>query len=133
MVRMNDARKTALGAIAIACVLAAAAAANQSALSISLTTKPSPVLLGQNRFEVTVKTSAGRPVSGADVSVLMVMPAMPEIKHPEMKSDFSLKSAGGGKYTGIGMVTMAGKWNVIITVRRAGKEIGRKKLTLATK
>jgi hypothetical protein len=43
-----------------------------------------------------------------------------------------LKSAGG-KYTGSGNVMMAGKWNVTISVKQNGKEIGQKKVAVTAK
>lgn len=99
---------------------------------ISFSTRPSPVLLGQNRFHVSLLRS-GIPVTGADVLVLLVMPAMPEIKHPEMRNEVKLKDLGKGHYEGVGLVTMAGKWNVIVSAREGTKLLAEKKLTIATK
>ena len=44
-----------------------------------------------------------------------------------------LTSAGDGNYRGSGQVPMAGKWNVTIGVKRAGKLLGQKKTTLSPK
>jgi hypothetical protein len=97
---------------------------------IVVTTRPSPLLLGQNRFDVDVKTATGAPVTDADVLVTITMPGDAATHHPEMRSEAKLKSAGAGKYTGIVMVTMAGTWNGEIHVRKAGKTIGRTTVTL---
>jgi nitrogen fixation protein FixH len=80
-----------------------------------------------------VKGADGKPVTGADVSVLFVMPAMPAMKMAEMRNEVKLKPAGAGTYAGSGNVMMAGKWNVTVSVKRGGKELGQKKLTLTAK
>ena len=95
--------------------------------------KPTAAKTGDNQFEVMVKGADGKPVSGADVMVLLVMPAMPAMKMPEMRDELMLKLAEAGMYTGTGQVMMAGKWNVTLSVKQGGKEIGQKKVTLTAK
>ena len=108
-------------------VLAAAVpTAAQSGARLTLTTRPSPLGLGQNLFEVTVHDAKGQPVVNAEVSLLLVMPADPKTKHPEMRTSGQLNNAGGGKYKGIAMVTMAGAWDVTVIATQKGKEIGRR-------
>jgi YtkA-like protein len=46
---------------------------------------------------------------------------------PEMKNNVTLKHQKEGRYVGTGQVMMAGKWDVTVSVKRAGKEIGSKK------
>ena len=94
--------------------------------SLTLATKPSPLGLGQNLFEVIVKDARGRPVADADVGLLLVMPADPKTRHPEMRTQGKLNNVGGGKYTGIAIVSMAGDWDVTITATLKGKELSRK-------
>ena len=86
---------------------------------------------GDNQFEVMVKGSDGKPLVGADVSVLFVMPATASMG--EMRNEVKLKSSGAGKYTGMGNVMMAGKWNVTVSVKQQGKEVGQKKVALTAK
>lgn len=86
---------------------------------------------GDNQFEVMVKGADAKPIEQADVSVLFVMPPMGAMG--EMRNEVKLKPAGGGKYTGSGNVMMAGKWNVTISVKQNGKEIGQKKIVLTAK
>lgn len=112
---------------------APAAKAGAAALAITLTSKPNPPTLGDNAFEVTVKSADGKPVEGADVTAVFVMPAMPAIKMPEMRSSVALKPAAGGVYAGTGQVSMAGKWDVTVTVKRDGKELGSKKFAITAK
>lgn len=107
--------------------LAVSAAAQDHIPTVTLTTRPSPLGLGQNLFEVVVKDAKGQPVTDADVALVLVMPADPKTKHPEMRTEGQLNKAGAGKYSGIAMVTMAGDWDVTVTASRKGKEIARKK------
>jgi hypothetical protein len=107
--------------------LSVSAAAQTSVATLTLTTRPSPLGLGQNLFEVTVKRAKGQPVTNADVSLLLLMPADPKTKHPEMRVEGTLHNAGGGKYSGIAIVTMAGDWDVTVRAHEKGKVIGEKK------
>jgi len=107
-------------------------AAKTPALDIMLT-QPTAVKAGDNQFEVKVNGADGTPVTGADVSVLFVMPAMPAMRMAEMRNEVKLKPAGPGTYAGSGNVMMAGKWNVTVSVKQGGKELGQKKLTLTAK
>ena len=86
---------------------------------------------GANEFEVMVKGADGKPISDADVSVAFVMPATPQMA--EMKNDVKLKATRPGTYTGSGNVMMAGKWNVTLSVKKNGKEVGQKTLALTAK
>lgn len=93
--------------------------------------QPAALKSGDNQFEVMVKGADGKPVSDADVSILFVMPKTATMA--EMRNEVKLKSSGNGMYTGPGNVMMVGKWNVTISVKRGGKEIGQKKVTLTAK
>ena len=95
--------------------------------------QPKDVKMGANDFEVMVKGADGKPVSEADVSVLFVMPAMPAMKMAEMRNDVKLKPSGSGMYMGSGNVMMAGKWNVTVSVKKGGKDVGQTKLALTAK
>jgi YtkA-like protein len=122
---------TAVSVLAVS-PAAAQAKAKSKGLDIMLV-QPKNVKTGDNQFEVMVKGADGKPVSDADVSVLFVMPAMPAMKMAEMRNEVKLKPSGPGMYTGPGSVMMAGTWNVTVSVKQGGKEIGQKKLTLTAK
>ena len=109
---------------------AVAASAQNNVATLKLTTKPSPLGLGQNLFEVVVADTRGQPVTNADVSLLLLMPADPKTKHPEMRTEGKLNNVGGGKYNGIAIVSMAGDWDVTVTARSKGKAIAEKKVRL---
>ena len=117
-------------AVAIMLALAPSAAAQPGAATLTLTTKPSPLGLGHNLFEVAVKDVKGRAVADAEVALSLVMPADPKTKHPEMRTEGKLNNLGGGKYNGIAIVSMAGDWDVTVTATHKGKEIGRAKQRL---
>ena len=116
----------ALGVLAFAVV----ASGQPQSATVTMTTKPAPLGLGQNLFEVVVKDTKGQPVTDAEVALVLVMPADPKTKHPEMRTEGKLNNVGAGKYNGIAMVTMAGDWNVTVTVTRHGKAIGQVKQKL---
>ena len=110
--------------------LAAAAASAQAqpqkpSVDITLASKPSPPKTGENTFEVVVKDASGKPVTDAEVSAQFYMGKMGNM--PEMKNTVQLKHQKDGRYIGTGQVMMAGKWDVTVSVKRAGKEIGSKK------
>ena len=119
-------------AITIAIPLPAAAAqattSKKPTVDIMLTSKPSPPKTGDNTFEVMVKDAAGKPITDAEVTAMFYMPKMGAM--PEMKNNVTLKHQKEGTYVGTGQVMMAGKWDVTVMVKRAGKEIGSKKFPL---
>jgi hypothetical protein len=100
-------------------------AGKKPTLDIMLMSKPSPPKTGENTFEVMVKDPAGKPVTDAEVTAMFVMAKMGNM--PEMKNNVTLKHQKEGTYVGTGQVMMAGKWDVTVSVKRAGKEIGSKK------
>lgn len=117
-------------AFVLVLTLAVSAAAQSGAATLTLTTRPSPLGLGQNLFEVTVKDAKGQPVADADVTIVLLMPADPKTKHPEMRTEGKLNNVGAGKYNAIAIVSMAGDWDVTVTASRNGKQIGQKKQKL---
>ena len=114
--------------VVVLCTLAAAlpSFAQSSSVTLTLTTKPSPLGVGQNLFDVVVTDARKQPIADAEVTLLMLMPADPKTKHPEMRSEGKLNNVGKGRYNGIGFVSMAGDWDVTVSATRNGKQIGRK-------
>ena len=93
--------------------------------------QPKEVKSGVNEFEVMVKGADDKPLSGAEVSVLFVMPKTATMA--EMRNEVKLKPSGAGMYTGSGTVMMAGTWNVTVSVKQNGKEVGHKTVALTAK
>jgi Cu(I)/Ag(I) efflux system membrane fusion protein len=81
---------------------------------------PDPMKAGEaNSFQVKVTGSDGKPVTDANVTLTLIMPAMPSMGMPEMKSTIALPwAADRAMYTGKGQPGGAGTWNVIIEARR---------------
>ena len=67
-------RIVAVALIAFTVALASSGATQTTAASLTLTTRPSPLGLGQNLFEVVVKDAKGQPVTNANVSLVLLMP-----------------------------------------------------------
>lgn len=91
--------------------------------------QPTALKAGENQFEVMVKGAEGKPLNGADVSLVFVMPATPTMG--EMRNE--VKPAAAGTYIGPGNVMMVGKWNVTVSVKQSGKEVGQKKVALTAR
>ncbi len=94
-------------------------------LAITFSSQPDPPRTGENTFEVTVKDAQGQPVVDATVEVTFFMPAMPAMGMPAMQSRAALAHAGGGMYRGTGEIS-SGRWDVTVTVSRAGQRLGTK-------
>ena len=86
---------------------------------------PTPLKAGEdNVFTATLTGADGKPISDAQVKVTLVMPAMPSMGMPEMKSSFDLAwNAAQHAYVGKGQPGMAGSWTVTVEARKAGAVI----------
>jgi hypothetical protein len=101
-------------------------------MEIQFRSEADPPASGDNTFEVIVAKEGSR-ISDADVNAAFSMPAMPSMNMPEMHATAKLESVGDGKYRGMGRLSMAGTWNVRITVMRNGQELGSKTLSIVAK
>ena len=111
----------------------AAASPGSPALDITFKPQPDPPKTGESLFEVVVRDPARRPVTDADVSVQLFMPAMPTMNMPAMRSGTKLTHAGAGVYRGSGQVVMGGRWDVTVTVNKAGRQIGRRQFAMVAR
>ena len=132
--------RLAVAGVTVLTMLAAAAAsaqttpkpkASKAAAPDIMLMQPTALKAGDNQFEVMVKGADGKPVAGADVSVLFVMPKTATMG--EMRNEVKLKASEPGMYMGPGNVMMAGKWNVTISVMQGGKVLGQKQVALTAK
>lgn len=101
---------------------AAEASASVSA-SIDFRTQPDPPRTGENAFEARVTDASGQPIADAQVAVVFYMPAMPSMNMPAMTAQTRLVHAGNGVYRGTGLLSMAGRWDVTVTVTRDGRRL----------
>lgn len=95
------------------------------AVSILFHQDPEPARIGENKFEVLVKDGT-KAVKDADVSLELRGPA------PQPEVVVVLKYYGDGIYRGKGAVTISGKWSVVVHVRRGGREVATRALTIST-
>jgi Cu(I)/Ag(I) efflux system membrane fusion protein len=88
----------------------------------------------ENGFEAKLTDGGGKPISDAQVTVTLVMPAMPSMSMPEMRNGFALAwDAGRQAYAGKGNVPMAGSWNVTVEARKNGVVIGSARTRLSAR
>ena len=111
---------------------APAAAPVSGNVEVTLTTQPDPPTMGETTFEAMVM-EGGQPVTDADVSVELVMAAMPSMNMAEMKNSVPLKHEGNGRYRGAGNVMMAGSWDATVSVKRGSQDIGNRKVAIVAK
>lgn len=84
---------------------------------------PSPKGGSNTTVHVSMLDVSGKPISDAAVKVALVMPAMPAMNMPEMRSPADL-NWDGTQYTGTVKVPSSGAWNVEIEARRNGQALG---------
>jgi Cu(I)/Ag(I) efflux system membrane fusion protein len=87
-----------------------------------------------NTFQVTLTDASGKGISDAQVTVTLVMPAMPSMNMPEMKNSFDLVWDGGRQmYVGKGKVPMAGSWNELVEARKGSALIASARMRVSAK
>lgn len=82
---------------------------------ISLQNRPEQPSVGDNRLTIAVQDTAGAPVRGADVSLLIVMQAMGTM--PRMESRGEVTEIRPGVYEAKYGISMAGEWDVDLRVK----------------
>ncbi|MGP8175629.1 MAG: efflux RND transporter periplasmic adaptor subunit [Terracidiphilus sp.] len=97
----------------------------RSAAKIDFHSDPNPMKAGEdNQFHVTLTDAASKPISDARITVTLIMPAMPSMGMPEMKTSCELVwGAGSQMYVGKGQAPMAGTWTVLVEARKSGNVI----------
>jgi len=100
-------------------------ATDASAAKLDFHADNNPLKAGDdNVFHVMLAGADGKPISDANITVALTMPAMPSMGMPEMKSSFELPwSDGEHAYTGKGQPPMSGSWNVTVEARKSGAVI----------
>jgi membrane fusion protein, copper/silver efflux system len=109
---------------------AAAMTAGASQANVELSTEPSPPRKGENTFRVKLTGADGSPISGAEVTVTLFMPAMPAMGMSAMSARVTLTDQGQGGYEGKGTLQTGGTWQVTIVAQRNGQNLARKQLNL---
>jgi RND family efflux transporter MFP subunit len=109
---------------------AAAMNAPAQQASAELITSPSPPQKGNNTVRVKLTDQAGKPLSGAQVTVTFFMAAMPAMGMAAMKTVVQPSDKGGGMYEGIGTLGSGGTWQVTITAVQNGQTIAKKQFSV---
>lgn len=104
--------------------------ATQAKAKVELTTDPSPAQKGSNTVRVKLTDPAGKPISGAEVTVTFFMAAMPAMNMPAMKTVIKGADKGAGMYEGKGDLGSGGMWQVTVTAQQDGKTLVTRKLTV---
>ena len=102
----------------------------QAQAQVEMTTDPSPPRKGGNTVRVKVTGADGKPVAGAEVGVTFFMAAMPAMGMAAMNATIKAADQGGGRYEGEGRLESGGTWQVTVTVRRQGRTLAAKHLTV---
>jgi Cu(I)/Ag(I) efflux system membrane fusion protein len=99
--------------------------AESNAAKIGFHAEPDPLKTGEdNQFHVTLTDAQGKPIRDASVNVKLIMPAMPAMNMPEMKTSIDLPwTAGQQMYIGKGQAPSPGTWTVFVEARRNGQVI----------
>lgn len=96
--------------------------------NIDFTTQPSPPHKGNNTFRVKLTNASGAPMTGAQVTVMFYMVAMPAMGMAAMNANASLTEKGNGLYEGQGALGSGGTWQVTINAQLGGKTLATKQL-----
>jgi len=88
-----------------------------------------PPVTGSNSITVSVKETDGMPIDDATVTGDLFMPVMESMGHTAVP----FKPDGNGRYTGQGNLSMAGAWQITVTVTRAGQTLATRTFNLTTR
>ena len=101
--------------------------------TITFRVDPDPPAGGKdNTVHVMVMDSTGKPVADAEVHMTITMPAMPEMKMPEMTNAADLKW-NGSDYSGPIQISMAGGWNIVVEAKRGNEVLATHKSSISAK
>jgi Cu(I)/Ag(I) efflux system membrane fusion protein/cobalt-zinc-cadmium efflux system membrane fusion protein len=107
-----------------------ASASNAPPGNIELSSDPTPPHKGGNVFRVKLTDPSGAPISGAEVSVTFLMPAMPAMGMAAMRMPVTLSDKGNGLYEGSGQLESGGTWKVTILAKKKGQVVASKQLSV---
>lgn len=108
----------------------AAAAANAPQVSLDYSSSPSTPRLGATTFRVKLAGPDSAPITGAQVSVTFLMPAMPAMGMPAMRNVATLTEKAEGVYEGPGQILMGGTWQVTVLATKNGQTIAQKQISV---
>lgn len=104
------------------------AAVSTASIGVDFTTDPNPPNKGNNIFRVRLIGPGNMPVTGASVTAIFYMAAMPAMGMVAMNATTNLADKGNGLYEGSGSLGSGGTWQVTITAQKSGQVIATKQL-----
>jgi Cu(I)/Ag(I) efflux system membrane fusion protein/cobalt-zinc-cadmium efflux system membrane fusion protein len=107
-----------------------ASTTNASQGNVEFSSDPTTPRKGSNLFRVKLTDASGAPVSGAEVSVTLFMPAMPAMGMASMRVPLTLNDKGNGLYEGPGQLESGGTWQVTILAKKNGQPIATQQLSV---
>jgi len=109
---------------------AGSSGATAAQVQIDLRTQPSAPRKGVNTVLVKLTGTDGKPVTGAQVSVTLAIPAMPAMGMAAQHASATLADKGSGEYEGSVQLPSGGTWTTTVTVQRGGKTMATKQLSV---
>ena len=103
------------------------------AAQIDFASHPDPPHMGTNQLRVKLTGSSGMAVAGAEVTVRLFMPAMPEMGMAAMSAEATLTEKTPGMYEGLAELSMGGTWQVTVTAAQGGHVLAVKKFNVNAK
>jgi membrane fusion protein, copper/silver efflux system len=91
--------------------------------TIQVSTDPSPPHRGRNRVRIRVTDSFGRPVTGAEVTVVFYMSPMPEMGMAAMRATAAASDKGGGLYEAEVALESGGSWQLSVEASKSGQRV----------
>jgi Cu(I)/Ag(I) efflux system membrane fusion protein/cobalt-zinc-cadmium efflux system membrane fusion protein len=107
-----------------------AVAANAPQVSLEYSSSPSTPRLGTNTLGVKLAGADSAPITGAQVTVTFLMPAMPAMGMPAMRNVATLGEKTGGVYEGPIQIQMGGTWQVTVLATKNGQTIAQKQISV---
>ncbi len=99
-------------------------------LAVKLSITPEQPRTGDNRLEISLADSLGRPVDGATLGFVWDMPAMGSM--PEMRGNGTVEARGGGRYVISYPLAMDGDWYLALGIDAPGHAHQELKMKVAT-
>jgi RND family efflux transporter MFP subunit len=103
----------------------------QPAVSIEITTDPSPAKVGRNHVRAVVKDASGLPIADADVEIRFFMPQMTGMAQVDVRAP--LRPQGSGVYGADVELPIAWSFETTVTVRKGGRVLGTTEMTVTSR
>lgn len=95
-----------------------------------MTTDPNPPYRGNNKIRIVLHDAAGKPITGADVSVTFFMAAMPAMGMAALRTEAKAADQGNGLYEATAKLDSGGTWQVTIVASKDGRQVAAKQVSV---